>query len=414
MRFCIHRGTQEIGGTCIELEAQGKRLVLDVGLPLDKEDDAALLPDVAGFREPDESLLGIAISHAHPDHYGLARHVRADVPVLIGEAAHRILNAAGQFMPGMPEFSNVTYLRDREPVALGPFRITPYLVDHSAYDSQAFLIEADGKRIFYSGDFRGHGRTAHRFEELIKRPPTPIDLLFMEGTTLSREVAKEGFTIEADLEPQFAEVMLNTSGMVMAFASAQNIDRMVTLYHAAQSTGRELLIDLYTAEILRATADPTIPQAYWEGVRVWVPGFQRGQVWHGKKFDLLGRYKSCRVYTEALTADPGRYLLLFRPPMGKELEAAGCLRNGQLIYSLWDGYLEEDRLQPFVEWRDRLQIPMVHIHTSGHAPIPDLKRFSKALAPKMLVPIHTEHGNDFVKYFDNAAPHRDGEWRDVL
>jgi Cft2 family RNA processing exonuclease len=35
MRACIHRGTKEIGGTCVELESQGKRIVLDVGLPLD-------------------------------------------------------------------------------------------------------------------------------------------------------------------------------------------------------------------------------------------------------------------------------------------------------------------------------------------------------------------------------------------
>ena len=38
MRLCVHRGTKEIGGTCIEVEAQGKRLVLDVGLPLDAPD----------------------------------------------------------------------------------------------------------------------------------------------------------------------------------------------------------------------------------------------------------------------------------------------------------------------------------------------------------------------------------------
>ena len=31
MRVRIHRGTQEIGGTCIEIEAQGKRIALDVG-----------------------------------------------------------------------------------------------------------------------------------------------------------------------------------------------------------------------------------------------------------------------------------------------------------------------------------------------------------------------------------------------
>jgi len=39
MRLRIHRGTKEIGGTCIEVEAQGKRLALDVGLPLDAPDD---------------------------------------------------------------------------------------------------------------------------------------------------------------------------------------------------------------------------------------------------------------------------------------------------------------------------------------------------------------------------------------
>ena len=55
MRLRIHRGTKEIGGTCIEVEAKGMRLVLDVGLPLDAPDDvgarARLLPKISGFRE---------------------------------------------------------------------------------------------------------------------------------------------------------------------------------------------------------------------------------------------------------------------------------------------------------------------------------------------------------------------------
>lgn len=46
MRIRIHRGTKEIGGTCIEVEAQGKRIALDVGLPLDASDEEheSLLP----------------------------------------------------------------------------------------------------------------------------------------------------------------------------------------------------------------------------------------------------------------------------------------------------------------------------------------------------------------------------------
>ena len=35
---------------------------------------------------------------------------------------------------------------------LGPFTTVPFLVDHSAYDAYAIMVEADGTRLFYSGD----------------------------------------------------------------------------------------------------------------------------------------------------------------------------------------------------------------------------------------------------------------------
>ena len=52
MRIRIHRGTKEIGGTCIEVESKGKRIALDVGLPLDAPDDGheSLLPRAESTR----------------------------------------------------------------------------------------------------------------------------------------------------------------------------------------------------------------------------------------------------------------------------------------------------------------------------------------------------------------------------
>ncbi len=50
MRLRIHRGAKEVGGTCIEAEARGRRLVLDVGLPRGAPDEAQdrLLSEVPG------------------------------------------------------------------------------------------------------------------------------------------------------------------------------------------------------------------------------------------------------------------------------------------------------------------------------------------------------------------------------
>ena len=52
MRVRIHRGTREIGGNCIEVESDNKRLVLDVGRPLDADPAAEVpLPEVPGLAE---------------------------------------------------------------------------------------------------------------------------------------------------------------------------------------------------------------------------------------------------------------------------------------------------------------------------------------------------------------------------
>jgi ribonuclease J len=38
MNFKIHRGTQEIGGSCIEVWTESTRIVLDFGMPLVEKD----------------------------------------------------------------------------------------------------------------------------------------------------------------------------------------------------------------------------------------------------------------------------------------------------------------------------------------------------------------------------------------
>ena len=71
---CIHRGAKQIGGTCIEVEQDGARLILDLGLPLDADEATPdLLPMMGGIQQADPSLLGVVLSHPHQDHYGLMR-----------------------------------------------------------------------------------------------------------------------------------------------------------------------------------------------------------------------------------------------------------------------------------------------------------------------------------------------------
>jgi ribonuclease J len=410
VRLCIHRGTKQIGGTCIEIEAEGKRIALDLGLPLDAEDSDAALPPVRAFRTPDADFLALVISHPHQDHYGLAKYVRPEIPVAIGHAAHKILQAAKAFTPSGVAFQSTIELADRKTIKIGPFEITPFLVDHSAYDAYSLLIVAEGKQVFYSGDFRGHGRKSGLFEKLLGNPPKGVDVLLMEGTVIGRTGAEVGFPTEADLEPNFVEEFNNTAGLSLVWASGQNIDRLVTIFRACKRSGRQFVIDLYTAEILRATGNTNLPQGTWNGVRVFLPEFQRRLVKRERMFDILDRYKANRIYPEALAAEARRSVLLFRPSMAPDLDRAECLQSAGLVYSLWSGYLREERLAPFRDWLTRNGIAIKEIHTSGHASIVDLKRLAAAVDAQMLVPIHSFQTSRFSEFFDRVELKNDGAW----
>jgi ribonuclease J len=247
----IHRGTQQIGGTCVELEAAGARILIDLGLPLDADhvsDD--LLPDVSGLRTEDPTLSAIVISHGHGDHWGLLPLCKPNVPLAMGAATARIMSAAAPFVPNffVPDVS--FELSDRKTLQIGPFTITPYLVDHSAYDAYALLIEADGRCLFYSGDIRAHGRKGALFERLLSNPPQCIDTMLMEGSSLGRLDENAQFPTEAEIEATLAE-NFKLPGFVMISASAQNVDRMVSIYRACKRTGRTLLLDIYAMEMLR-------------------------------------------------------------------------------------------------------------------------------------------------------------------
>jgi len=414
MKACIHRGSKEIGGTCIEVEAQGQRIVLDVGLPLDAADpDHLPLYPVKGFAKTDPDLLGVVISHPHQDHYGLAYRLPKSTPFLIGKAAESILAAADVFTRGGLHMERVIHLQDRKPIVLGPFTITPYLMDHSAYDSYAIHVQADGAALFYSGDLRAHGRKAKLFHKLLRLPPQRVDALLMEGTTLGRLDTDKGFPSETDLEKRFVELFQQTPGMPLVWCSGQNIDRLVTVFRACKRSRRQLIIDMYTAHILHATGNPNLPQAQWDGIKVFLPNGQRHQIKRKQEFALAKRYRPWRIYTKELAAAAPQSVMLFRPSMIEDMEEAKCITGTRLIYSMWSGYLKDDKQKPFLAWLDSHGISLDECHTSGHAAVGDLVKLRKVFKDAPLVPIHTDQPDRFEEAFGNVQKRGDGEWWNI-
>jgi ribonuclease J len=347
------------------------------------------------------------LSHAHMDHYGFLRFVHPDIPIYMSMGTKALTEVSNAFLNTSVRLGRVKTFEMWQTFRIGEFAITSYLMDHSAPDAAAFLIEADGQRIFYTGDFRGHGRKGVLLDRLAKSPPSHINYLIMEGSMLGRN---EGlFPDETSVEQALYDLILSRKGISYVFTSSQNLDRLVSIYRATRRCGRTLVIDLYTAFVLDklGVISPSIPQFGWEGVRV-LYSYYHAQKLADLDKALLYKYKKSKIEFEEIRDNPNDKVLLAKDSRYFRTIIAKLKGHSQAnaVFSMWHGYLEKGDLSQFLEGNG---ITLTEIHTSGHAYIGQLQMIADALKPRWIIPIHTFYPEKFKEMFPNVIQLNDDE-----
>ena len=220
------------------------------------------------------------------------------------------------------------------------------------------------------------------------------------------------FPTEKELERIFIDRFKTTPGMVLVACSAQNIDRVVTIYRAAKQTGRTLIVDAYAAEVLKATGYDHIPKPVrgWSNVAVFIPQAQRVHLVRKNIAPIVDSYRGFRLWPEQLAEHAPRSVMLFRAWMLRDLERAKALTGARVIWSQWDGYLKEGSGAQLKADCEARGIPFEIIHTSGHASLRDLKRLAAAVAPKAWCRSTRSRRQRFPELFEKVVLVNDGEW----
>ncbi len=374
MKVLIHRGQNQIGGNIIEISTDKTKIMLDVGLELDDEKNKSL-PDIEGLFDS-KGYDAIFVTHYHGDHLGLAYHTHKDIPLYIGEKSSKIIQASDGYK-GVSSIKPHGFLEHKKKIVIGDITVTPYLCDHSAFDSYMLLCEADSESILYTGDFRGNGRKP--YDWLLSELPDKVDKLICEGTTLSRE----GYVAisEKELEEQAVELFKQKTGPVFVLQSSMNIDRIVTMYRASKRSGRIFLEELYMADITSAIGG-SIPNPTFNDVYAFITSHTRHErlVQHEHR---MGKDRIAKTpFVMCVRTSMLRYL--------KSLASKMSFDNGVLVYSFWSGYRETDDMKCFLTECEQLGLEVVTLHTSGHADYQSIKKLVKKVNPNEIIPIHTE------------------------
>jgi ribonuclease J len=386
MDIKIHRGENQIGGNIIEIFTETTRILFDVGLDLDDTKNSEL-PMIDGLFNR-KGLDAVFISHYHSDHMGLAYEINQDIPIYMGEKSFCIVKASDRYKNNK-SIELGGFLKNKLPIQVGDMLITPYLCDHSAYDSYMLLVESGGKKVLYTGDFRSNGRK--KYDWLLKDLPDNIDVLICEGTTLSREEYK--VVTEKDLEEEAVKLFRNIKGPIFVLQSSMNIDRIVTMYRSAKRCGRIFLQDLYMLEITSSIMDSIPNPVGFSDVKSFITRPYSNEHFRYQLFSKYGKNKIGKA-----NIVKSNFVMCVRSSMldyMKSLKNKMSFENGVLIYSFWSGYKSKPEMKLFLEECVSMGLEVVTLHTSGHADKVTIQKLIAKVKPKQIIPIHTENAEWF-------------------
>lgn len=369
MKLCIHRGTHQIGGIAAEISTASTRILIDMGDELSLDPNFVSAPlNIPGVTDGNGHCDAVLFTHYHGDHTGQMLRIRPEIPIYAGALAKDImrLSSAHSWKKDEALCKRIETIRTFSagvPFLIGDIQITPFSIDHSAADSYLFLIEADGKRVLYTGDFRLHGVRGKTMDKILDRRIGKVDAIITEGTTVSRT---DGKTVtEWELQARVKDV-LQQYKYVFVLCATTNLDRIFALARAVPR-GKYCICDEYQKMLVETVSK------HWNGI---------------SSFYEMPKLLSFKYHPPARFAELGGLMFVRANSKFEAIIRQYDPAQSILLYSMWDGY----RTKPGSNIPEFLSLTgtWAELHTSGHASPDDLRHVIEKADPEIVIPMHTD------------------------
>lgn len=369
MKLCIHRGTHQIGGIAAEIATETTRILIDMGDELSLDPGFVSAPlHIPGVTDANGRCDAVLFTHYHGDHTGQMLRIRPDIPLYAGALAKDImrLSSAHSWKKDKVLCRRIETIRTfyaGMPFLIGDIQITPFGIDHSAVDSYLFLIEADGKCILYTGDFRLHGVRGKTMDKILDRRIGKVDAIITEGTTVSRT---DGKTVtEWELQARVRNY-LQQYKYVFVLCATTNLDRIFALARAVPR-GKYCICDDYQKMLVETVSK------HWSGI---------------SSFYEMPKLLSFKHHPPARFAELGGLMFVRANSKFGAIICQYDPAQSILLYSMWDGYRTKpgSTIPDFLALTDTWET----LHTSGHASPEDLRHVIEKADPQLVIPMHTD------------------------
>ena len=389
----VYNGNQ-IGGCITVISTDNTSIMIDFGEDLPSN----IKHNKYNFDWSSNTIDAVLFTHYHGDHIGRFDEIPNNVSVYMGKLTRMIMNSIYKRVGNQEQIDilnndlRIKEIKQNQTIIIGDIKITPYMIDHSAYDAYMYLIETPDKTILHTGDFRTHGYRGKAVIPLIKKyirknGKRDIDVLIVEGTTITRK-SKRIYS-ENDMKKDAINLFKNQK-YVFLICSSVNLDSLATFYQAAKSQHIKTYANRYVIEQLDNFSKTAGTMTDLYNFKYTYP----------VNFDKVIKSKKLKedVTQEEFMRKEG-FLIIIKPEeYCKEWIDRFADLKPTIVYSMWKGYVDINNKACIKEWVDFLNNydDVVYMHTSGHITPEELIEVIKTVAPReAIIPIHTEVAEKF-------------------
>jgi ribonuclease J len=360
-------------------------LAVDMGVAFGHEEYLpgvdAVLPDIQFLLERKADLHGIAITHAHEDHYGALFDFwpMLEAPVFMTPFAAALMQAKRAGEPAAPKIP-VKVVKQRDTIKAGPFEVEYIPVSHSIPEPNALAIRTPVGTVLHTGDWKrdpapglGLATDDDRFAALGEEG---VLALVSDSTNAIRDgVSPSEGEVAVVLERLIAEAPQRVA--VTTFAS--NVARLRSVAAAAHRAGREVVV---IGRAIHRALDVARELGYLEGIPEHLDQDAFSQLPRNKVVALMtGSQGEPRAALSRIASGDHRAVQLARGDrvIFSSRTIPGNERSvNTIINALVDLGAE------VITDRDGL------VHTSGHARRDELRQLYDWIKPQILLPVHGE------------------------
>lgn len=397
MKLFFHGGARQVGRSCIELQTQGDRYLLDCGVKF--KDDGFEYPEkVFEIKEVD----GVFISHSHLDHTGALpffEHHNLICPIFMTAQTKPITKILlkdsykiARIKEMHPAFNSVDLKRVKRATRTVDFDKKYHFrkVNFSYFNaghipgSASIKFEVEGKKLLYTGDLNTR-------DTLLMKPANPrdfgeVDILITESTYGARQLPRRD-----DLYEEFLnniERIIKQGGRVLIPVFALGRAQEILIMLSKRKWKVPIYFDGMAKQITRKVL--TNPSKYIKNKAALNKMYFEvvDYVANEDKRNDIAQKPGIFVTTSGMMQ--GGPALHYLKHMWHDEKSATFLTGYQVKHT--NGWLLNTYKEAYIKgWKTQVKCEVKKFDFSGHLDQDDLHQMILSVNPKILI---IQHGNE--------------------